>query len=285
MDCGDCARQGEARATGRGGHSRGRGRQCCSLLPLRLPLQVLGEADQVRTTSEGSDCRCKCVLRPLSKESCGRLKAGRGGLEDAYAVETVSSGTDCRCSCTAPPASLNPCENEWRAERLKRQAPQLLKVTCWPRGGGGALPLPALPGGASIGAAAVGRAGEGQPQARPARALWATRCPPLQLQSLVDLLEGTLYSVDMMKVHSYVQQVVSQMGTLEEVSWGGGGHCWLQRLAAEDPSRPAKEDCWPSSGRELVWRAGDFSVGRGAAERQAWRCCFPLPQLGLQGAS
>uniref|UniRef100_A0A8C4Q0F8 Olfactomedin-like 2A n=1 Tax=Eptatretus burgeri TaxID=7764 RepID=A0A8C4Q0F8_EPTBU len=86
--------------------------------------QLLLDKDHVRSHAEGANCRCKCVVRPLVKKSCEHQQR-----KPLYMVETISSGgQQCQCSCSAPSATLNPCEAEWRAERLQRNAPEMAKA-------------------------------------------------------------------------------------------------------------------------------------------------------------
>ncbi|XP_078734008.1 olfactomedin-like protein 2A isoform X1 [Lampetra fluviatilis] len=133
------------------------------------PRLMSEQPNLVRAQAEGGNCRCKCVVRPLGHGACERLRAaaaagGSGRPVDSYAVETVTAGgSDCRCSCSAPPASLNPCEAEWRFDRLKARSPDLAK-----------------------------------------------------LSSLSEILEGALYSVDLLKIHSFVTRLTQQMTKLEE---------------------------------------------------------------------
>lgn len=81
-----------------------------------LALQLLGDYDKVKTFSSGSNCVCRCVVRPMRLVDCSQQESG----PDHYTVETISEGSDCqRCECTAPPSALNPCEAERRLKRLQ----------------------------------------------------------------------------------------------------------------------------------------------------------------------
>ncbi|XP_077134619.1 olfactomedin-like protein 2B isoform X2 [Ranitomeya variabilis] len=81
--------------------------------------QLLGDYDKVKAISEGSNCKCKCVVKPLNRESCERSKKGLSQPDDFYTVETITSGPDCKCACVAPPSALNPCEGDFRLKKLK----------------------------------------------------------------------------------------------------------------------------------------------------------------------
>lgn len=90
--------------------------------------QLLGDYDKVKAVSEGSDCRCKCLVRPLGRGACQRINEGAFRAEDFYTVETITSGPSCKCACVAPPSALNPCEGDFRLKKLREAESSDLKV-------------------------------------------------------------------------------------------------------------------------------------------------------------
>lgn len=78
--------------------------------------------------SEGSDCQCKCVVRPLGRDACQRINEGASRKEDFYTVETITSGSSCKCACVAPPSAVNPCEGDFRLQKLREVDSRDLKV-------------------------------------------------------------------------------------------------------------------------------------------------------------
>ncbi|NXB98603.1 OLM2B protein, partial [Orthonyx spaldingii] len=91
--------------------------------------QLLGDYDKVKAVSEGSDCRCKCLVRPLSRGACQRINQGAFRAEDFYTVETITSGPSCKCACVAPPSALNPCEGDFRLKKLREADSSDLKLS------------------------------------------------------------------------------------------------------------------------------------------------------------
>ncbi|NWW44207.1 OLM2B protein, partial [Pedionomus torquatus] len=91
--------------------------------------QLLGDYDKVKAVSEGSDCRCKCLVRPLGRGACQRINEGTFKAEDFYTVETITSGPSCKCACVAPPSALNPCEGDFRLKKLREAETSDLKLS------------------------------------------------------------------------------------------------------------------------------------------------------------
>lgn len=90
--------------------------------------QLIGDYDKVKTLSEGSDCRCKCVVRPLSRSACKRIEEGHAKTEDFYTVETFTGPNCKKCACIAPPSALNPCEGDFRFKKLQEAGKDDVKV-------------------------------------------------------------------------------------------------------------------------------------------------------------
>lgn len=125
--------------------------------------QLLGDYDKVKAVSEGSDCQCKCVVRPLGRDACQRINEGTSRKEDFYTVETITSGSSCKCACVAPPSALNPCEGDFRLQKLREADSRDLK-----------------------------------------------------LSTIIDMLEGAFYGLDLLKLHSVTTKLVGRVDKLEE---------------------------------------------------------------------
>ncbi|XP_030583933.1 olfactomedin-like 2Ba [Archocentrus centrarchus] len=126
--------------------------------------KLLGDYDKVKALSEGSDCRCKCVVRPLSRSACRRIEEGSATAQDFYTVETITSGPECKCACIAPPSAVNPCEGEYRLKKLREAGNENVK-----------------------------------------------------LSTILELLEGSFYGMDLLKLHSITNKLVDRVDHIEKV--------------------------------------------------------------------
>lgn len=125
--------------------------------------KLLGDYDKVKALSEGSDCRCKCVVRPLSRSACRRIEEGSATAQDFYTVETITSGPECKCACIAPPSAVNPCEGEFRLKKLREAGKENVK-----------------------------------------------------LSTILELLEGSFYGMDLLKLHSVTNKLLDRMENIEK---------------------------------------------------------------------
>ncbi|XP_053739822.1 olfactomedin-like protein 2A isoform X1 [Synchiropus splendidus] len=66
--------------------------------------QLLGDYDKVRTVSSGSDCVCRCTVRPIRIPRGSQETSDQTCVqEESYTLTIETSGSDCRrCECTAP---------------------------------------------------------------------------------------------------------------------------------------------------------------------------------------
>ncbi|KAK1879783.1 Olfactomedin-like protein 2B [Dissostichus eleginoides] len=157
----------------RGGEQRSAGRgQQPTAEPLEEELdnqeniisQLLGDYDKVKTVSSGSDCVCRCIVRPIKRSDCSRISDQASPSQYSYSVETITKGTDCKkCVCMAPPSAVNPCEGEYRFKKLQEASKDDIK-----------------------------------------------------LATIIDLLEGSLYGMDLLKLHSVTTKLLTRVDNMEK---------------------------------------------------------------------
>ncbi|XP_068604884.1 olfactomedin-like protein 2B [Brachionichthys hirsutus] len=124
--------------------------------------QLLMDYDKVKTVSSGSDCVCRCIVRPIKRSDCSRIRDSDPS-SPSYTVETVSKGTDCKkCVCMAPPSAVNPCEGEYRFKKLQEASKDDIK-----------------------------------------------------LATVIDLLEGSVYGMDLLKLHSITTKLLTRVDNME----------------------------------------------------------------------
>ncbi|XP_061587968.1 olfactomedin-like protein 2B [Cololabis saira] len=129
--------------------------------------QLLGDYDKVKTVSSGSDCVCRCVVRPVKRSECSRILDvdPETPSQAFYTVETITKGTDCKkCVCMAPSSAVNPCEGEYRFKKLQD----------------------------------------------------ATK-DDIKLATIMDLLEGSLYGMDLLKLQSVTTRLLTRVDNMEKI--------------------------------------------------------------------
>ncbi|GLD73550.1 olfactomedin-like protein 2B [Lates japonicus] len=225
----DSLRGGEQQSPGRGAPAEGTAKPLEEELDNQENIisQLLGDYDKVKTVSSGSDCVCRCIVRPIKRSDCSRIhdNDAPSPAQDFYTVETVTKGTDCKkCVCMAPPSAVNPCEGEYRFKKLQEASKDDIK-----------------------------------------------------LATIMDLLEGSLYGMDLLKLHSVTTKLLTRMDNMEKVN-----NEVIGLLGGEDSdegfSRPQRKYKLPST-HTRVSNIFTFwgSESRGEHTYQEVPCSHSLP--------
>lgn len=154
--------------------------------------QLLGDYDKVKTVSSGSDCVCRCIVRPIKRSDCSRIHdSDLASLSDqSYTVETVTKGTDCKkCVCMAPPSAVNPCEGEYRFKKLQEASKDDIK-----------------------------------------------------LATIIDLLEGSLYGMDLLKLHSVTTKLLTRVDNMERAFAGNFTERAREKERAKERAREKQKE-------------------------------------------